>query len=144
MSGCSLSHNGILGKVAPRCLGGWKDLKSTNQHYLAFPFYTQIQTSRSKTARKFWNRYWVGHSIEVSILLIASDAWQQYNTSSNNTDLTLGEIWTYTLHSDLTRRCCTQGCVCNLQKTIQPLRQRTKTLLLTTLNPLKCKVKVPK
>ncbi len=43
--GCSLSHNGTLGKIAPRCLGGWKGLNSTNQQYLVFSFYSLIQTS---------------------------------------------------------------------------------------------------
>ncbi len=140
MGACQIVHwatMAFLERYLQGCLGGCKDLKSTNQHYLVFPIYTQIQTFRSKKVRKYWNRYWVGHAIEVSILLVASDAWQKYNTGSNNTDLTLGEIWTYTLHSDLTRRSCTQGCVCNLQKTVPPLRHGTKTLLLTTLNHLK-------
>jgi hypothetical protein len=54
MGTCQIVHwdiTALLGKVAPRCLGGWKDLKSTNQCYLVFSFYTLAWTTRVKTAK---------------------------------------------------------------------------------------------
>ncbi len=46
-----------------------KDLKSTNKLHLMFSFYALAWTTRVKTLKKFWDRFWVRHSIEVSIPL---------------------------------------------------------------------------
>jgi hypothetical protein len=73
MGTCQVVHwatTALLGKVTPRCLWGWKDLKSTNQHCLVFSFYALAWSTRVKTAKYFGIRFWVRHSIEVSILLL--------------------------------------------------------------------------